>query len=225
MVGTPSLVPCGTLVVLGPSWQLQHCPGPPQQDCPSTPQCPWHCPQPTHAPRALPVPSVSLLWTVCWRRCLAARCGSVLVCRGSWRALVLCSAPSSPAWGGGVAVRTLRGSRSGGVGGTGPGGRVEPSRLAEPWRPGYPAKTAAPSPSAAGIPRLPLAPGWGSDLHSQTQVHPPHYTPAFGVSLKLSLCCGGFGVTLPAAEPHPLLLLRPACPVRWGLGRRMEASM
>lgn len=103
-------------------------------------------PDPRPDSAALPVPSASLLWTVCWRRCPAARRGSVLVCRGSLRAPVLCFAPRSPAWGGGAAARTLRGSRSGGVGGTGPGGRAEPSRPVEPWRPGYPAETTAPSP-------------------------------------------------------------------------------
>lgn len=64
----------------------------------------------------------------------------MLVCRGSWRAPVLCFAPNSPAWGGGAAARTLRGCRSGGAGDTGPGGRAVPSRQAEPWRPGYPAR-------------------------------------------------------------------------------------
>lgn len=121
-------------------------------------------------PRAspLPVPSASLLWTVCWRRCPAARRGSVLVCRGSWRAPVLCFAPSSPAWGGGAAARTLRGCRSGGAGGTGPGGRAEPSRQVEPWRPGCPAETAAPSPLPAGSRHRPrgarAAPCLGSAL-------------------------------------------------------------
>lgn len=162
---TPSLVPVGpwpgSTTAPGPSWQLWHHPGSPQQDCPSPTSACGTALSPPRAPRcprgaALPVPSVSLLWTVCWPRCRAARCGSVLVCRGSWRAPVPCSAPSSPAWGGGAAGRTLRGSRSGGAGGTGLGGRAEPSRPAEPWRPGYPAETAAPSPSAAATPGLPL---------------------------------------------------------------------
>lgn len=166
-------------------------------------------------PHTLPLPvlSASLLWTVCWRRSRAARRGSVLVCRGSWRAPVLCFAPSSPAWGGGAAARTLRGCRSGGAGGTVPGGRAVPSRQAEPWRPGYPArqrrptvtsKTASPKCRGCGSPWLqPPAPSQPSVPAPQPALSLRRATPA----------------PRPQLSPHPLLAPSPTYPLCWGSGR------
>lgn len=166
-------------------------------------------------PHTLPLPvlSASLLWTVCWRRSRAARRGSVLVCRGSWRAPVLCFAPSSPAWGGGAAARTLRGCRSGGAGGTVPGGRAVPSRQAEPWRPGYSArqrrptvtsKTASPKCRGCGSPWLqPPAPSQPSVPAPQPALSLRRATPA----------------PRPQLSPHPLLAPSPTYPLCWGSGR------
>lgn len=190
--------------------------------CPHTqPAAP---PDPVPLP-PLPVPSASLLWTVCWRRCPAARRGSVLVCRGSWRAPVLCFAPSSPAWGGGVAARTLRGCRSGGAGGTGPGGRAEPSRQVEPWRPGCPAETAAPCPLPAGSRRPPrgagAAPCLGSALGlcGQTPEPPdPPTLPLPSVPTPTSVpspCCSSARAASPAVPapwPSPSPLPTPSNP-------------
>lgn len=126
------------------------------------------CPCPPRRPAGLlPAPSACPLWTACWRRCPAARRGSVLACRGSWRALVPCSAPSTPAWGGGVGARTLRGCRSGEVGDTGPGGRAEPSLQEEPWRPDCPAGRQGEAVATAhgglrAAPRPPAAPRSGA---------------------------------------------------------------
>lgn len=224
----------------GRSWQPRHParrpegPQPGKHCCPGTPPSSSGTalgPPPAPADTVpLPVPSASLLWTVCWRRCPAARRGSVLVCRGSWRAPVLCFAPSSPAWGGGAVVRTLRGSRSGGVGGTGPGGRAEPSRPAEPWRPGYPAETAAPSPlptDVPGVPGLRPAPGRGPGPRSQTQAPQPHHAPAFGVpppNPGLSLCNGSSWVASPAAEPPSSPALGPSLPAALGLGQQEDGA-
>lgn len=190
------------------------------------PRCPLGPPPAPPDTAPLPVPSASLLWTVCWRRCPAARRGSVLVCRGSWRAPVLCFAPSSPAWGGGAAAHTLRGSRSGGAGDTGPGGRAEPSRPAEPWRPGYPAETVAPSPlptDGPGVPGLQPAPGRGPGPRSQPQPppSPPMPQPLVCPPQTLGcLCAAAAASHCLQPSPHTLPLQESACPRARAVGGR-----
>lgn len=124
-------------------------------------------------------------------------------------------------------MRTLRGSRSGGVGGTGPGGRAEPSRPAEPWRPGYPAEIVAPAPLSPTVPRvLGCALPWGGVLDPQSDPSPPASpcprlwcVPPTTPNPGLSLCRGSSWVPLPTAEPPASLAV-----VRWGSDRGLDQS-
>lgn len=87
----------------------------------------------------LPALSGSQRWAVCWPPCLAAQGASVLVCRGSCRALGgLGSGQSSPVLGVVEAGHIQLGFHSEVEEGTGQGGRAGPSLQAEPWRPDCP---------------------------------------------------------------------------------------